>query len=151
MREPDLDLVKSVNIYRAAETTKAQLQSMKGESCSVDAVKSDISRRAEGDSNFKCLKCGFSHRPRACPAYGKECRACGRLHHYAKQCHAKEASGKHNDKQGPRGQQYKYRYTSSNGSNNSPAVYSVETELPVKNVYIGVLAVQTPDDKTHGW
>lgn len=33
-----------------------------------------------------CRKCGKSHQPRQCPAYGVSCRNCGKQSHYAKMC-----------------------------------------------------------------
>ena len=34
----------------------------------------------------KCRKCGRAHGPKACPAYGKQCRSCGGWNHFAVGC-----------------------------------------------------------------
>ena len=33
-----------------------------------------------------CGNCGYFHRPRACPAFGKKCNICQKLHHFASVC-----------------------------------------------------------------
>lgn len=33
-----------------------------------------------------CSRCGHSHKLNECPAYGKECRSCSKLNHYASMC-----------------------------------------------------------------
>lgn len=42
----------------------------------------------EKSAEFKCGKCGGSHKPKSCPAYGKSCNNCGKSNHYAKCCKA---------------------------------------------------------------
>lgn len=79
LREPDLTLQKTLTICRAAEATKEQLKSLRGDQSvcsSVDAVK----------SKSECRNCGRSHPPRSCPAFGKKCKNCGRNNHFWKQC-----------------------------------------------------------------
>ena len=53
-------------------------------------------RRYEGHpaSNDKCGHCGGKpHRSKdKCPAYGKECRACKKMHHFARVCRSKAAT-----------------------------------------------------------
>lgn len=36
--------------------------------------------------NSKCGKCGSSHRPRECPAFGKECFKCHKYNHFRSMC-----------------------------------------------------------------
>lgn len=33
-----------------------------------------------------CTRCGYSHKMRECPAYGKQCRSCGKQNHYSSMC-----------------------------------------------------------------
>ena len=40
-----------------------------------------------------CDKCGRSHPPRECPAYGKECHQCKKTGHFAKFCRSQKDSG----------------------------------------------------------
>ena len=37
-------------------------------------------------SNDLCNYCGFHHESRRCPAYGKDCRACGKKNHFESMC-----------------------------------------------------------------
>ena len=54
--------------------------------------------KQRGNSSKKtaqtCRNCGgeWPHTKTACPAQGKTCRACGKLNHFAKQCHSKKRS-----------------------------------------------------------
>ena len=47
-------------------------------------------RRDQGKGNrersVKCHRCGGTHRPKQCPAYGTECYACGGKNHWEKFC-----------------------------------------------------------------
>lgn len=42
--------------------------------------------RNDQDKIFNCNKCGKQHKVRECPAYGKECRICKKLNHFAYKC-----------------------------------------------------------------
>lgn len=36
--------------------------------------------------SYDCKKCGTKHKPRSCPAFGKECRVCSKLNHFEIGC-----------------------------------------------------------------
>ena len=40
----------------------------------------------------KCRKCGKSHAPRQCPAFGKMCFDCGKNNHFSNMCLKKKVS-----------------------------------------------------------
>ena len=40
-----------------------------------------------------CGKCGMSHPPRECPAWGKKCHKCGNKNHFSTQCRSKQSGG----------------------------------------------------------
>jgi hypothetical protein len=83
LREPDLTLQKALQICRAAEATKEQIKSLRGEipfQPTVDVVKS------RGESKTQCKNCGMQHAPRSCPAFGKKCNKCNKINHFAKVC-----------------------------------------------------------------
>ena len=40
-----------------------------------------------------CGKCGTSHPPRECPAWGKKCHKCGNKNHFSTQCRSKQSGG----------------------------------------------------------
>jgi len=39
---------------------------------------------------FNCFKCGTQHGINKCPAFGKNCKQCGKLNHFAVKCKSKE-------------------------------------------------------------
>ncbi|CAB3983765.1 retrotransposon-like family member retr-1 [Paramuricea clavata] len=70
LRESDLSLEKCVDICRASEISAFQLKELT-------------------DENY----CGgYRHRRGRCPAYGKNCNRCKKLHHFASMYKAKEAN-----------------------------------------------------------
>ena len=48
-------------------------------------------QRAKGNQGNICGKCGMSHPPRECPAWGKKCHKCGNKNHYSTQCRSKQS------------------------------------------------------------
>ena len=93
LREPDLTLVKAINICRATEATKEQLRTIK--SATATETVSEINTRATDkrtqQKSTVCQKCGGSHPPRSCPAYGKRCNKCSGISHFAKMCYKNRA------------------------------------------------------------
>ena len=112
LRECDLTLERAVDICRAAETAKAQVQAMTTTAVQERAV--HVVERSKGKSNQqwykgqkhqdqsnnksakdqRCRKCGKFHQPKQCPAFGVSCRKCGKLNHYAKMCESAKATYK---------------------------------------------------------
>ena len=105
LRESGLTLTKALDLCRAAEATKEQVQAMNKEAPQIPirAIrgaqhprrgKADAKPNArvlENDKPFKakqspCRYCGGFHQPRQCPAYGKTCSACYKKNHLAKVC-----------------------------------------------------------------
>ena len=46
---------------------------------------------AKGNQGKICGKCGTSHPPRECPAWGKKCHKCGNKNHFSTQCRSKQS------------------------------------------------------------
>lgn len=46
---------------------------------------------------FKCRNCGMIHGINECPAYGKECHFCKKLHHFSKYCRSKQSHSEDKD------------------------------------------------------
>ena len=97
LREQNLTLDKTINMCRAAETTRAQAKELRKEETAVHAIKTGeqyskhpnkYKSQREAKADFKCGKCGGSHKPMSCPAYGKECHNCGKKNHFSKYCKA---------------------------------------------------------------
>ncbi|GBO25705.1 hypothetical protein AVEN_236733-1 [Araneus ventricosus] len=90
LRVPDLDIIKGVDMCRAAETSKLQAEVYFTEERSIDAIKRfkpspEVKPRDSGQANKflqpakrqessrrKCQYCGRHHVPGRCPAYGKQ-------------------------------------------------------------------------------
>ncbi|KAL3999170.1 nuclear receptor co-repressor 2 [Sarotherodon galilaeus] len=111
LREDDITLEKVVQLCIAAETTKAQIKQMHEEdhnaqvsaheSKDIDAVrhkqtckKDRQSKMKPNDkdqaSTFNCKRCGTKHASRQCPAYGKQCKNCGKMNHFARMCRSRK-------------------------------------------------------------
>ena len=108
LREPNLELPKAVDICRAAEATKFQVQAMAKEAVTeapaaqvhaftdrragreetATRVAEDRSAKSPSKASAKapCKYCGERHPPRRCPAYGKTCKRCQKENHVAKVC-----------------------------------------------------------------
>ena len=100
LRETELTLEKAVDICHAAEYTRIQLQEMTqgATTTSVDSVqkrqysppkhkpthrgKKRVTSEHESQRDFDCRKCGTRHKPRSCPAYGKQCKKCQGWGHF---------------------------------------------------------------------
>ena len=99
LREKDLTLERSYEMVQAAEATAVQTHTMAGDQavCTVQAPNRFRGRiqvhkdeiKAERDGSMACKYCPYDHGPRSCPAYGKECRKCGKKNHFQSKCHNK--------------------------------------------------------------
>ncbi|KAK0132248.1 hypothetical protein N1851_032926 [Merluccius polli] len=105
LREMDITLEKAMQLCLASETSKAQIKQMHDEDNSaqacasenkhVDAVKHKQTRKndqhnKEKASMFDCKRCGVEHAARNCPAYGKQCKNCEKMNHFAKMCRSRK-------------------------------------------------------------
>lgn len=102
LRETGLTLEKCVTTCRAAETTRAQAMELRREESAVHIVKKEQKRKSptkqndtrEKSSEYKCKRCGNSHKPKSCPAYGKSCNNCGKINHFSTCCKATKINKK---------------------------------------------------------
>ncbi|XP_057191716.1 uncharacterized protein K02A2.6-like isoform X1 [Triplophysa rosa] len=96
LREPDLDLKKAIDICRASEITKKQIKALHEETeATVNKISkmkfTKISPEKSATSSTvskkeKCTRCGYSHEPRKCPAFGQICKVCRRKNHFGRMC-----------------------------------------------------------------
>lgn len=107
LRAPDLSLEKTIDHCKSAELARYQqhlLTDNRGlvEEKNVQKIygESNIQKNWRKQSNaaqvekpltpetdqYNCKKCGYKHRPRSCPAYGKNCANCGRPNHFKIGC-----------------------------------------------------------------
>ena len=98
----DLTFEKCMDISRTYELSQEQLKSMNsGENPNVHTIRSKYpikqrlvrkqeKKKSSGDKStyetqsVKCMKCGYTHSDKQCPAIGKKCRFCHKLNHFSK-------------------------------------------------------------------
>ncbi|XP_068726382.1 uncharacterized protein [Montipora capricornis] len=119
LKEDKLDLNKALHICRSNEIASSQLKAMSSDSNKAqnkeeirvvrerkskspqksrstkqiqrkDASKSEFTRKKK----YKCYNCGGSerHKLQDCPAYGRECKTCGKRNHFASVCLSKRSN-----------------------------------------------------------
>lgn len=106
LRETDLTLEGAIKICHASELSRMHAKTF-GETASsktvsdgatVGAVSKKGKRRTQTErtegETFSCKRCGTQHKPRECPAWGKQCSQCKGQNHFAKQCFAKRKERK---------------------------------------------------------
>ena len=101
LREAGLTLARALDVCRAAETNKHQMDTAVAAHTQIHAVhtQKNVSHRGitycrpmsyQTGSNDKRESaseyCGQSHAPRHCPAYGKVCKKCSDRNHFAVVC-----------------------------------------------------------------
>lgn len=137
LRENGLTLHRAIEICRATELAKTQIQVMQTTHATRDAQVAAIAKApgrkkagtwtkankkpASGD----CRRCGKTHEPRQCPAYGAVCHNCGKRNHFSKVCRAA---------------------TSSSSSNKTKSVNCIESDLD--SLFIGT--VESNEVRTAG-
>ena len=86
LKEPDLNLWKSIDICRANKATSTQVKSFipttTDEVIGIHCIRGD---------RQSCDRCGTVHN-KQCPAMGAKCYKCGHMIHFAKMCHTKTRS-----------------------------------------------------------
>lgn len=83
LRVDDLTLNKTIQYCQTKEQAAKQVSAM--HPAAVEAAK--VSRQQEQKkSTFNCRRCQTEHGPRSCPAFGKKCKKCGTLNHFAVSC-----------------------------------------------------------------
>ena len=112
LRETELTLAGAIKICQASELSHKHVKTFKEMSAVASAQVSD-SAAAVGAVSYQrrrhtqtrpaqrseevmisCRRCGSQHKPRQCPAFGKQCSSCQGKNHFAKQCFSKRKEGK---------------------------------------------------------
>ena len=106
LRAEELSLDKAISVCRAEEESKKSVQYLTESHCTkVCDLKRQTSRKPRTSPTSKpedsrrhsggtpqssgkqvCSNCGIQHPRKQCPAYGKRCRQCNKLNHFAKYC-----------------------------------------------------------------
>ena len=92
-RNEDLD--KVLCTCRCGEAAQSHLKLLKepyAENQPVPVENIQATSTTKPTRERKCRFCGGSHQPRSCPAYGKVCRACGKLGHFERVCMSKNVA-----------------------------------------------------------
>lgn len=87
LRESSLEVGKVVEIVRAAESSREQIRSMNDEK-EVHTMRKHRKKvnQKQPSLEYECKKCGKTHKPRECPAFGKTCSRCKQKNHFAVRC-----------------------------------------------------------------
>ena len=96
LREPDIDLDKSIKLGKAAEVTRQQAKILQahGEEKSMSAITktlkdkppSNYSKEQGTSKIIQCKFCSYTYSRWNCPAYNKTCNTCGRRGHFSTCC-----------------------------------------------------------------
>ena len=103
LREPDLDLSKTLLLGNSAEQTKKHVKELRQEVSEIYSIKShskssNNGRRTECSTMIEyCKDCGGSHKRGSCPAYGQTCNKCDKANHFSKVCLSKTVHNIQND------------------------------------------------------
>ncbi|KAK7094506.1 hypothetical protein V1264_006061 [Littorina saxatilis] len=119
-----LKLENAVQIGRTFEATAChvqQLQDMRLPSTHVHSLQTS-----------RCKNCGRSHEPRKCPAYGSQCRSCGKENHWAKVCRS-SATGSNQKQQSQRNQNTRGDQRRGAHHDSRRAVHDVQASTDVED------------------
>ena len=86
LQNPDIALPGAIEMIRASEVTKSQLESL-GASKTVAAVDKEMPP-TPAPRKLSCKYCGYDHVKGKCPAYSKTCRKCNGKNHFASVCNS---------------------------------------------------------------
>ncbi|UYV84995.1 FAM91A1 [Cordylochernes scorpioides] len=90
LREPNLTLLKVIEMCKTDEISKQQIKIMQNNQniCQIRKYEKKHSpkQNQESEKEFECQRCGKSHRAKNCPAWGKRCSKCKKMNHFAAFC-----------------------------------------------------------------
>ena len=160
LREPDLNLDRTLDLCRTNEVAAKQLQQLQKagdqvhfvkskrntRSCTVAKSKSENPVKSDRKQTTvkKCKYCGTAHKydRNECPAWGKKCSKCGKDNHFAKVC--RESS--QNSKTPKSGRVHTVEYTEDSDSD---VVFVLEDDKkPNRKLYFTELPFNQPDGGT---
>ncbi|UYV81732.1 hypothetical protein LAZ67_20002148, partial [Cordylochernes scorpioides] len=90
LREPNLTILKAIEMCKTDEISKQQIKIMQNNQniCQIRKYEKKHSpkQNQESEKEFKCQRCGKSHRAKNCPAWGKRCSKCKKMNHFVAFC-----------------------------------------------------------------
>lgn len=78
----NLTFERAVTIVKSYEVTK--MNKAKNEESLFK-----FQKNRSQNKDYSCRKCGYTHGPRSCPAFGKKCLTCQGMNHFSKVCKSK--------------------------------------------------------------
>ncbi|XP_031335047.1 uncharacterized protein K02A2.6-like [Photinus pyralis] len=87
LRESDLTLTKAITFCRAVEVSRTQVKVLENEQeLSLNAVQRRTKFNYKSAETHSCQYCGFVHQKGKCVAFGKQCKKCLKMNHFASVC-----------------------------------------------------------------
>jgi hypothetical protein len=91
LRDNTITLERAVNEIRAAEMTENHMTLIAdGDKISATRHVAAVEGANKGEEKRRCRFCPYEHAYGKCPAYGKKCKKCGAMNHFAKKCTKKD-------------------------------------------------------------
>ncbi|XP_049275515.1 uncharacterized protein LOC119372299 isoform X3 [Rhipicephalus sanguineus] len=98
LRDCELTLQKAEHVCKAAETSALRQETWEQGQKQVDAVRNaGPNPKTAQVKMYKCSKCGRTHQPGNCPAFGRTCRKCQKRNHFAICCRSSALVGEIQD------------------------------------------------------
>ena len=145
LRESDLSLTKAIDLSRAAKATQQQLRAIKAGTDITSAIQTVSFITASAQVHKHCGNCGGQHAHKPCPAYGKACRNCGKLKHFASCCRSLKKNGVSDVKLHYKGKKpfnsHKRSPSSSDNKTGAANIHTVDFENQSDLLYVGQLSV----------
>ena len=139
------NLNDAIQLLKISEVTSDQMKVMNKHDSLNYVKKRPAQKNTKPTSHMKCGSCGTQHERRNCPAYGKTCRKCQRLHHYAKMCKVRP------DKKKP----YKKKQSvhllneqSEHSEYSSDELYNIDEINHFNDAYVSTLYKQSKKDNS---
>ena len=79
------------------------------------------------------MNCGSSHQHRQCPAYGKNCKTCGKKNHFGKKCRSGKGQGQGQSSGGAKHKSFKYREVNLDQESSDDQIDEITSK--VKSMY----------------
>ena len=90
LRDNTMTLERAINEIRAAEMTESHMNLIAdGDKTGVARSVAAVDGTSKSEEKSKCKFCPYEHVYGKCPAYGKKCKRCGGMNHFAKKCNKK--------------------------------------------------------------
>ena len=88
LAESDLTLTKAVDMCRSMEATTRYIASMTSTATALKECVTDAAavHMVKAMKQRPCHYCATNHKPKNCPAWGKQCKYCGIMNHTAEAC-----------------------------------------------------------------